>query len=189
MSMRKAVGLAAIALMLCAGTASAEGRNVGKLSIGYQRVDAGESGWEDGISSRYWVNDNVGIEGNIFYNAWSYKYNDNAEVYDNSTLTGTVKVMYAPVVKENSRFYVGLEGGLGNYDYKDKLSPENDYTNTFWGVKPLIGVEYNFPGISELGLNFEVGYLFSSAKDDPTDDHDIYDNSGVRVGLGAHYYF
>ncbi len=206
MIMRKTVAIVALALALGAGTASAssatEGRNIGKLSIGYQGLDlntgSGEfsiSGVANGLSSRYWINNEVGIEGNLYLQSASRKYPGS---YDDerSVLAGTIKGMYAPVVKENSRFYVGLEAGLGRVHYEQNyVDPEDfhlneSYTNTLWLVRPLVGAEYNFAGIPELGVNFEVGYLFSGY-DDSSDGSpsDTYDMSGISIGAGVHYFF
>lgn len=184
-----AIVAAGLAVMLCARTASAvDGPNIGKLSIGYQGIDQGEDGWTNGLSTRYWVNSEFGLEGNIYYGAWTYhNYNYTGQVQDWSTLAGTVKGMYAPVVKENSRLYVGLEGGLGSQHYEDNDGYSS--TDTFWMVRPLVGAEYNFPGLSEVGINFEVGYLFSTYSNDEDYSNFEMDSSGISVGLGAHYYF
>ena len=198
MIMRKTVAVVALALALGAGTASAsavEGRNVSKFSIGYQGLDlnTGHSGFSisgvaNGLSSRYWINNEVGIEGNIYLHSTSTKPTGGDEE-KTSVLAGTIKGMYAPVVKENSRFYVGLEAGLGRVHYEeiDEDDAEFDSSNTdsFWLVRPLIGAEYNFSGIPELGVNFEVGYLLSGYDSDHTTD----DMSGISIGAGAHYYF
>ena len=191
MTFKKGLFLAALALMLGAKTASAtEGQNVCKFSVGYQGLGlAGgeDTGWVNGISSRYWINSDFALEGNFYYSAWSHKDGEDGDVDDNSVVAATVKGLYAPVVKENSRFYLGLEAGLGNYHYENNYDPTDDWTDTFWLLRPMVGAEYNFPGLPEVGLNFEIGYLFSSLEDDGTNDD--YDLSGVSVGFGAHYYF
>ncbi len=196
MTIRKAVLLAGLALMFGAGTASAvDGRNVGKLSVGYQGLDlsiGGSSsgfslgGVANGLSSRYWINNEVGVEGNLYLLSGSHEHTGFEE--STSLLAGTVKGLYSPVVKENSRFYVGLEAGLGRVSYKYTGDP--DYTDTLWLVRPLIGAEYNFAGIPEIGINFEVGYVFSSYNEDDTIVlHDTLDMSGISIGAGVHYYF
>jgi hypothetical protein len=193
MTMKKAVLLAGLALLFGAGTASAtEGRNVGKLSVGYQTMELNTansgifSGGASGLSSRYWINNEVGVEGNIYLLSQTEKYSG----YENkrSVLAGTVKGLYSPVVKENSRFFVGLEAGLGNVNYEE--TGHSDATDTFWVVRPLVGAEYNFAGIPELGVNFEVGYIFSSYnEDDAFVDNTTWDMSGLSIGAGVHYYF
>jgi hypothetical protein len=194
MTMRKAVLLAGLALALGAGTASAtEGRNIGKLSVGYQNMELNTgstglfSGGASGLSSRYWINNEVGVEGNIYVLSQTEK----SIGYESkqSVLAGTVKGMFSPVVKENSRFYVGLEAGLGEVNFKE--TGYTEHTNSFWLVRPLVGAEYNFAGIPELGVNFEVGYIFTSYNEDDTyyADPSTWDMSGLSLGAGVHYYF
>ena len=68
------------------------------------------------------------------------------------------QVMYAPIVKENSRFYMGLNLGYGQYDVD--VAGFGDMDDSFWMVGPLIGAEYCFQGLPELGFNWEVSYDF-----------------------------
>ncbi len=206
MKMRKAVGLVVLALALGAGTASAsvsEGRNCGKVSVGYQGQDLmGINNFSDtssiglgalnGLSVRSWVTNQVGIEGNLYVGNWKNNEGDGEETNEVSVLLGTVKGLWAPVVRENSRFYVGLEVGFGSYDQQNVSGPdEGSADNGIYIVKPLIGVEYNFAGIPELGINFEVGYLFAGVHwDEQAYELDAKSTmSGTSVGLGAHYYF
>ena len=90
-------------------------------------------------------------------------------------------------MKTNSRFYVGLEGGLGSVggDTLDAL----DADVSVWTINPLMGAEYSFSDIPELGLNFEVGYKFHHINvDTPGPEFDV-NLDGTFVSLGAHYYF
>ncbi|NTV59693.1 MAG: porin family protein [Chlorobiaceae bacterium] len=187
MKATKALVAAGLAVMLGAGTAMAvEGPNVGKVSIGYQGMNTAdeEGNWGlNGVSARYWINNTTAIEGNFFYGTDSEE--DPYDTDEWSTVMGTVKVLYAPVVKANSRFYVGLQGGLGSFNFED---PDEDESDTFWMVEPLVGFEYNFPGLTEIGFNAEVGYSFYSETPDnswTTEDNE----SGIAFSFGAHYYF
>jgi hypothetical protein len=189
MKATKALVAAGLALMLGAGSAmAATGNNTGKIGVGPQilNFDAYESyGVFPGVSVRYWINDNWGLEGGLFYSTFKDKvdYND----YKGHTLVGVIKGMYAPVVKENSRFYVGLEGGLGQ-ESQDYLSGGNYNKSNFYEIQPLMGFEFNFPGFKEIGFNVELGYAFTGWDSDYNSDYGI-DYSGIRVGAGAHYYF
>jgi hypothetical protein len=193
MTMRKTVAVVALALMFGVGTASAvEGRNTEKWSVGYQYMGLNTGGstlfsdGASGLSSRYWINNEFGVEGNIYLSSLTHKHTGFEQ--NTSVLAGTVKGLYAPVVKENSRFFLGLEAGLGRVNYEETGDP--DYTDTLWLVRPLIGAEYNFAGIPELGVNFEVGYIFTSySEDDSIVNHDTLDMSGLSIGAGVHYYF
>lgn len=189
MKIRKAIAAAALALVFGAGTVSAtEGPDICKFSIGYQGQSYGDLGLINGLSSRYWSSNEFGIEGNIYYGANTWKYAGGG-YDDQDLLAGAVKLMYAPVVKANSRFYVGAEGSLGRQSFSDNTG--YDQSDTFWALKPLVGAEYHWAGIPEIGMNFEVGYIFDnySVDDDYVNNLTDTDNSGISVALGAHYYF
>jgi len=178
----KAVAVAGLAVVLGAGSAfAAEGPNTGKVGVGPQYVDFGW--WVPGFSARVWATNEFGVEGNIFYGTSEDEWF--GEVDEEETVLGSLKLMYAPIVKENSRFYVGLEGGLGNESYTRNGVQEDDVD--YYLVKPLIGTEFNFSEFEEVGFNFEVGYAFTGYEDDFEADKE--DESYVSVGLGAHYYF
>jgi hypothetical protein len=91
--------------------------------------------------------------------------------------------MYAPVVKANSRFYVGLAGGLGEFSYED--TDPDSWSYDYWQLEPLMGFEYNIPGLPEITFNAEVGYAFNTEDSDGGTAE--WPDSGVVVSLGAHY--
>ncbi len=179
----KAVVLAALALALGAGTASAA-PNANKFGLGYQGVVAGN--FLQGISGRYWFDEKVAGELNLFYGTVGA---DAGSVHlgDADLFLATAKVLYAPVVKPNSRFYVGLEGGLGS------IGGDVASDTSIWTVEPLVGAEFNFTEIPELGFNFEVGYKWHhiNTSDLSVQGADITDLNidGTTVAIGAHYYF
>lgn len=179
MKATKALVAAGLAVMLGAGTASAQD---GKIGLGYQGIFAGDI--LNGVSARYWIDKNWGAELNLFYGTIGADANgvDEGNV---DLLLGTAKVMYAPVVKANSKFYVGIEGGLGSVG-GDWIPDAVDVS--IWTLAPLMGVEYSFSDIPELGLNFEVGYkMHNVGVDWPGTELDVHIN-GTFVSLGAHYY-
>lgn len=137
--------------------------------FGYQGQSYGDLGLINGLSSRYWSSNEFGIEGNVYYGANTWKYVGGG-YDDQDLLAGAVKLMYAPVVKANSRFYVGAEGSLGRQSFSDNTGYDRS---------------------DEIGMNFEVGYIFDnySVDDDYVTERTDTDNSGISVALGAHYYF
>lgn len=148
------------------GSVLAEGMDIG---VGYQGVFLGDV--LQGLSGRAWF-DEVGVEANLSQMKASVGDTD-ADLF----LFGA-KALYAPVVKENSKFYVGLEGQFGSVDFDG-----DDADITQFG--PLFGAEYRFTELPEMGFCWEVGYRFLEA------DLDGYDLEldGISVALGLHYYF
>lgn len=188
MKMTKAVVAAGLAVLLGAGTASAvEGPNVGKWSVGPQLMEVGGI-WAPGLSTRYWVNNEFGLEASVNYGTDTDKYSGGGAYEESeSTLLGSVKVLYAPIVNDNSRFYVALEGGLGTYSEEtDGVdSDEEDY----YLVKPLVGTEFNFSEFKQIGFNVEIGYTFAGTDNDNEFNNWKESLSGITVGGGMHYYF
>ncbi|NTW46735.1 MAG: hypothetical protein HGB16_01170 [Chlorobaculum sp.] len=191
--MKKILSAALLALLCGSGNAFAAGNteapNVEKFSLGYEGILAGNV--VQGLSSRYWFTNNVGGEVNLSYGRLGVNI-DNASIDDShaSLLMGSAKVMYAPVVKEHSRFYVGLEGGIGNVgiEVNDEDALPNTDVNVYV-VSPLIGSEFYFAELPELGLNWEVGYRFQTVNiDDDAAEVDLK-LDGTFVTVGAHYYF
>ncbi len=188
----KVLATAGLAVMVGAGSATAaEGPNVGSVGVGPQVINM----WTDsefgdmftgaGLSLRWWAANEFGVEGNVYYGTTDRDIPSGPEI-SSDTILGTIKLMYAPVVKENSRFYVGVEGGLGSSSI-DVNDVEEDSDN-YYLVRPLIGTEFNFTDFKEVGFNFEVGYGFTG-EDDGDDSDYKYDLTGVSIGVGAHYYF
>ncbi|UZJ40962.1 hypothetical protein OO006_11475 [Prosthecochloris sp. SCSIO W1101] len=178
------------AVLIEAGSATAaEGPNVGKVGIGPQVINM----WTDyadpfsgaGLSVRWWATNEFGVEGNVYYGTTDEDFPDGME-YTSDTILGTLKLMYAPVVNENSRFYVGLESGLGSSSWGEDGSEVD--SDDFYLIQPLIGTEFNFSEFTEVGFNFDVGYRFTGEDDGDDSDYE-YDLRGVAVGFGAHYYF
>ena len=184
MTIRKAVVLAGLALALGAGTASAA-PNAQKFGLGYQGIVAGS--FLQGVSGRYWFDDKTAGELNLFYGR--------AGIEDTGVSMGkvdlflaTAKVLYAPIVKPNSRFYVGLEGGLGSVG-AEAASLGTLHNTSVWTAEPLFGAEFNFTEFPELGLNFEVGYKWHHISHDEAGGNLDLNIDGTVVAFGAHYYF
>jgi hypothetical protein len=146
--------------------------NTGKWGVGYQGTFLGNVA--QGVSIRYWTQERFGIEGNFF----SFEANDNEDEAGFYALSG--KLLYAPVKKENSRFYIGGEFGVGA-----ATSSDTDEDLELIMFSPIIGSEYHLQGLPEIGFNWDIGYriyMFSIS------DYD-FDVKGTSVSLGVHYYF
>ncbi len=189
MTIRKAIVATGLALVFGMGTASAaEGTNAGapnsgKIGLGFQGIVAGSL--LQGLSGRYWASEKVGTELNLFYGKVSLRKSENNDIIninhdtDGNLLLATGKLIYAPVVKKHSLFYVGIEGGVGRVKYtQDSITSTN---GTVYLVNPLIGSEFSFSEIPELGFNFEAGYKLHLAGP--------INLNYTSVSVGAHYFF
>ncbi len=165
------------AMALCVGTATAQ-----EVSVGYQGLIGQGTNFLNGLSVRGWT-DQIGYEGTIFYGQAGVD-TDFGDI-DADMWVLDAQVMYAPIVKDNSKFYVGLDLGYGGWEIDPQGTSSID--DNFWMIGPLLGAEYNFPGLPELGFNWEVSYEFLSV--DIDDAYTDLDLSGVNVTAGVHYRF
>ncbi len=161
----------AIALLLLASFGSSVATAETAIGVGYQAMFLED--FIQGASIRAWFDNQWGVEGNIMQASVDMGDED-ADAY---LLAG--KVMYCPIIRENSQFYVGFEGGFGQID--DSIMDTGDTDVLTYG--PLFGAEYRFQGLPDLGFNWEVGYRFSNFDNDDEDT----DLNGVSVCLGVHY--
>lgn len=185
--MKKILSAVLLALLCGSGSAfaadnSAAGPNTQQYSVGYEGVFAGDV--LQGVSSRYWFNDNVGGELNLFYG--NVGVDSDGYIDGNADLfLAELKMMYAPIVKQNSRFYVGLEGGIGSIG--GDVVPDN-VDVTVYTISPFVGTEFRFAEIPDMAFNWEVGYKWHRVNVDTGDDVNV-NIDGTFVTLGAHYYF
>ena len=170
-----------IALMfffLTAAAASADDGSIGKIGVGFEGMKYGNL--ITGVSTRSWILNRFGFEGNVFYGKVKCSYSE-------ETITGDLwevepKVMVAIFVNQNSRFYAGAKLGYGRFGFEaSDLSKHKGVFNP--GV--LIGTEFSFSELPELGFNFEFGY-----------SRNLYKIEGIKITIdgtsvagGIHYYF
>ena len=158
-----------------------------KVGIGYQGMIAGNL--LNGASVRGWIGDRIGLEGNFFLGAVkATAYGQDA--IDADIWSVEAKVMYAVIARSNSKFYVGAKVGYGMADLKWMGEKVVDGTD-FWTPGVLVGAEWSFPTIPEVGFNFEVGYsgiIYNSSKLPNDFDVDLRLH-GVNAAIGLHYYF
>lgn len=175
------VAVAMVVMFLSVGSvfaADGAGKNFisNKVGVGYQGMVAGD--YLNGISARGWIGNNFGLEASVFYGSIDADVNGYGNVTDSDMTLFEAKAMYAFLVKQNSRFYVGAKGGVGKLDY----DIDDD---TVWTCGAFVGSEWNFQGIPELGFNFDVGYNYI----DYDDDHVDIKLDGIAATFGIHYYF
>ena len=161
-----------------------------QIGIGYQGIFPGNTG---GVSVRGWLQDKLGWDATLFYTTVTAKL-DGVEADANAfVLDG--RLMYAIVLRENSKFYIGGEFGYGNFDMEMDIEYLGAHLEgDIFIINPMIGSEFFFTDIPELGFNWEVGYkivstdIETNVAEVESADIDL-DIKGCGITLGVHYYF
>jgi hypothetical protein len=188
------VAVAMVVMFLSAGSvfaADGAGKNFisDKVGVGFQGMVAGS--FLNGLSARGWIGDRVGLEGSVFYGkadieATSGGYTDET---DADLWMLEFKAMYALVVRDFSKFYIGGKIGYGQVSVSEGGLDAID-GEALWTPGVFVGAEWSFPQLPEVGFNFDVGY--SAVLFNPTingnEDVDIKMH-GVNATFGVHYYF
>lgn len=191
--MRKLEVLGIVAALFVFGFAANAQAQDWKIGLGCEGMYFGPV--VQGASVRAWTGP-IGLEGNLF-TGYAKADLDATDPDDDATYKVKMnaiglKGMYAPVVKTNSKFYVGAEVNYGDVkaDLGDYLDGA-EYKGKMWTYGPFMGSEFNFQEIPEIGFNLEVGYIFNNVKfdNDDNDDELNLDVNGINVSLGVHYYF
>ena len=161
-----------------------------KVGVGYQGMIAGNL--LNGASVRYWMGDRIGLEGNFFLGAAKATVNGNDEEGDMWSLEA--KMLYAVIVRSNSKFYVGGKICYCRVDLKTEnttLVGNTNISQNIWIPGVLVGAEYSLPSIPEVGFNFEVGYsaLIYNSSSLPNNTSIDLRIHGVNAAIGIHYYF
>ena len=142
------------------------------IGVGYSGMYLGD--FIQGVSIRGWKN-KVGLEATLGH---LRMYDDSS---DDELVLATGKVMYAPIMNQNSKFYIGLEAGTGFYESTAGTSHNKE---TGYLVRPFFGSEYRFSEIKELGFSWEVGWTHSELGSE-----DSVKLEGTSVSAAIHYYF
>jgi hypothetical protein len=176
----KRLCMGAVMLLLLAFFGSSVATAETTIGVGYQAMFVQE--FLQGASARGWFDNKWGLEGNIMYTSMGVNVDGVGEIANADMWFLAGKLMYAPVIRENSQFYVGVGGGWGKLEagITDLESGDLDV----WTVGPLFGAEYRFQGLPDMGFNWEVGYQFANLSAEGID----LDLNGITVSLGVHYY-
>lgn len=173
-----------------------------KIGVGYQGVFSGNM--MNGLSVRGWVGPKtaIGIEGNVFYGNLKGTGSLSPYPYE-AELTADLwmlelKAMYAFLVRQNSRFYAGAKFAYGQYSADASFTGMGvvDVNGKVMIPGILVGAEWNFPSLPELGFNFEVGYNYVISNNSgssplaPPYELDVdLKMHGINVAGGIKYYF
>lgn len=192
----RCLAVALLMVFLSAGSvfaADEAGKNfiANKVGLGYQGMVVGS--FLNGISVRGWIGERVGLEASGFYGRVD------AEIEQGSTKETLMKAdlwmveakaMYAIIARSNSKFYAGGKMGYGQIGITD--APGNIDGSSILTPGLFIGSEWSFPGLPEVGFNFDVGYSWLIYDNKVSNDPYEYLNlnlSGVNATFGVHYYF
>lgn len=148
----------------------------GQLGVGYQGLFFANGLMMNALSVR-WSPEPLG--GQVLVGRTTSKNNNNDNEASLLALQG--KVFYTLIQRENSQFYAG--GKFGLLFGESTNAGGNKTDGDGWVLGALVGTEWRFSELPEIGFNFEVGYDLAT-----TDDPDV-DLTGITVSLGAHYYF
>ncbi|MEN8254119.1 MAG: hypothetical protein ABFR33_01495 [Verrucomicrobiota bacterium] len=171
--MKKILCIVAVAAMALAVQAeeAAKDDDVGSIGVGYQGMFLGN------------LLNGVAVRGTPAPIGWQVELTqgmldtDGGPEVDLLVLKG--KAYYALVERENSKLYAGASVG---YWMVDLFGADIDG----FSIAPLIGAEWNFAELPELGFNFEVSYEITELEADGGGDLGI---SGINVSTGIVYYF
>jgi len=160
-----------------------------KVGVGYQGMVVGSL--LNGLSARGWIGDRVGLEGSVFYGKADIEATGYRDMDADADLWMLeVKAMYALVVRDFSKFYIGGKIGYGQVSVSEGGLDAID-GEALWTPGVFVGAEWSFPQLPEVGFNFDVGYsavLFNPTINGPNEDVDIKMH-GVNATFGIHYYF
>ena len=180
-------------ILLGASAVASEAQQGTKIGVGYQNMWIGGS--MHGISGRVWLQNNFGFEGNLFMGDievtfkeemyTDFYYEEVSVTSDADLFIMEIKGMYAPIVRENSRLYFGALLNHASFEVGGSANGIGDsYSDSVFGFGILMGSEWHFQGIPELGFNFDVGYKLYSH-----DDEIEIDINGIDATFGIKYYF
>lgn len=191
MQSKALVSALALASMVAAPAAMAT-ETASRFGVGLSKTLGGDDNDDKvALSGRYWLTEQTGVQGSLYYR------DDSEWWYEATTYELAVKGIFAPIIREHSRFMLSLETGYANVDleYDDRYG-KRDRNADGWFVYPAIGAEFMLSGLPELGLNFEIGYRYTKFDSSISygagslsySDSDT-ESQGVTGTVGVIYYF
>lgn len=174
--MKKVLCVAVVAMMaVSVGFAEEAGSETGNIGVGYQGVVLGNL--MNGVAVRMKP---APLGAQVELVQGSVDVDSGALEADLLVIKG--KAYYALVERENSKMYVGAS--LGYWMAEIEGADIDGFS-----VAPLMGVEWNFAELPELGINFEVSYEIDMLEVDAGGGTADIDLSGITVSTGIVYYF
>lgn len=184
--MRTWVGIVAVAGLLAVSSSASAKDLTGRVGVGYTTTVPSTSfvpGFS-GVSARYWVNDQFGVEGNLGFLMVSPKGGDST---NNFALNANG--YYSFVNEPNLKLYgdAGLTFGSIGFTVVDPVTGATSSDNkSLLGFQAGLGMEFFFVGLPNLGFSSQVGLNYLSI----TDVGSIVSlGGGDYATFGVRYYF
>ncbi|HVO30298.1 MAG TPA: outer membrane beta-barrel protein [bacterium] len=184
--MNRWIGAVVVAagIALSAGTASAKDLT-GRVGVGYTTTAPGSSfapGFS-GLSARYWVNEQIGLEGNLGVLLISPKGGDAS----NNFALG-LNGYYSFINEPNLKLYgdAGLTFGSLGLTVPNGATGTTTKSETLLGFQAGMGMEFFFVGMPNLGFTTQVGLNYTSVSDFGSE---ISVGGGDFATFGVRYYF
>lgn len=127
----------------------------------------------DSVSVRYWLNKDMGIQGDFAFLNFSPEHGSSRT---SSGVGG--KFFYNLIEEANMNFYIG--GGLNVFTQPDPVD-----TETGFGIYALSGIEFFLQGLPNLGFDLELDLGVRYLHDYGT----AFGISADSINAGFHYYF
>ncbi|MCD6574973.1 hypothetical protein J7K97_04785 [Candidatus Aerophobetes bacterium] len=157
----------------------------GRFGIGYQTEERPPLlvFSSEGISGRFWFNPTLAVQATASYASIQFSNGGT------NTFSGTLyalKVLYKIIDRLNYHVYIGAGINGHNYSSSSYLgTPETSLSGT--GYEALMGVEWFFSGVPDLGFSLEWGW--DSVTLTPSEDGGTTTLSATPLRFAAHYYF
>lgn len=177
--MKKLLGILAAMTMVIGVQAEGE---VGPFGVGLKGIMAPNGGIMPVATFRFAP---APIGGEIQIGQYSF---DQDGGQNGNALSLAGQLLYSFIQRENSRFYAGAALGV-DYAEIENADGSKDTDESIINFGGLVGAEWWMSERPELGINFDVGYYFSSLEDDSSGIKFEETRSGIVVSLGATYYF
>lgn len=127
----------------------------------------------DAASVRYWINKDIGIQGDLAFMDFSPQHGSNQASFG---IGG--KFLYNFIKEANMNFYAG--GGVYVFTQPDPIDTEAGFS-----LSALSGIEFFLQGLPNLGFNLELDLGVRYLNDFGT----AFGISADSINAGFHYYF
>ncbi len=169
--------LAALTFLSVAASAQIKiGFNGGAMMPMGDFADVASTGFGGSIVGKYMINDQMAAGLNIGY----YKMGEEIEGYENALtpITGNFTYYFGT---EGFKPYAGADLGVYmmsfkySFDYGYGISGDIDESESYFGLAPVVGCEYEFSDALALDVNLKYNYIMA--------EEDAISALGINVGI------